>query len=67
MDRNSNRCANSEALARHEREVDANEKQYEHNCDEMYLELDDLIEAYEEIARRYDLRTEAKEYMGDKI
>ncbi len=67
MDRNSNRCANSEALARYERECDKNERIYEQNCEDMNNELDEVIDMYEDIAKRYDLRSEAKEYMGDMI
>ena len=62
-----NRCANTEALARYEKECEKNERIYEQNCEDMFNELDEAIELYEEIARKYDLKDEAKEYMEDKI
>ena len=62
-----NRCANSEALARYEREMAKNEALYEQNVEDMQNELDEAIDLYEEIAKRYDLRLEAKEYMEDRI
>lgn len=67
MDRHSNRCANSEALARHEREVDKNEAIYEQNCENMYEELDEAIDMIDEILKRYELRDEGKEYVEDKL
>lgn len=67
MNRHANRCANSEALARYEREVDKNERLYEAKCDEMCSELEDVLEQYREIAKRYELQDEAKEYMKDML
>ncbi len=67
MSRHTNRCANTEALGRYEREVDKNERLYEAKCDEMFDELAEVIEQYEEIAKRYELQDEAKEYMKDML
>ena len=62
-----NRCANSEALARHEREVDKREKEYEYNLDLMFEELDDAILEIETIIKRYELQQEGREYVKDKM
>lgn len=67
MDRHSNRCANSEALARHEREVAKNEAIYENNRESMFEELDEALDMIEEILKRYDLREEGKEYVKDML
>ncbi len=73
MDRNSNRCANSEALARHEREITSGEEQLEKIQEEMYEELDDLIQEFlaniEFLAKRddYDLKDDAMTYVKDQI
>ncbi len=67
MNRHENRCANTEALGRYEREVDECEKIYEIRCGAMNEELAEVIEQYEEIAKRYELQDEAKEYMKDML
>ena len=67
MDRHSNRCANSEALARYEREMAKNEALYEQKCQDMYDELEELYEQFSEIKSRYELYDEAKEYMKDLV
>lgn len=64
---NNNRCANTEALGRYEKEMSANEKAYDQNCEDMFNELDEAIEMYEAIARKYELKEEAKEYMMDNL
>lgn len=61
------RCANSEALARYEREVDKNERIYEQNCEDMNNELDEALDMIAEIIKRYDLRDEAIEYVKDML
>ena len=66
-DRNSNRCCATEALNRYINECDKNERIYEQNCEDMYNELDEAIELYEAIAKKYELKSEAKEYMEDRI
>ncbi len=67
MNRHTNRCANSEGLARYEREGDECETIYEIRCDAMNEELAEVIEQYQEIAKRYELKDEAKEYMRDML
>lgn len=67
MNRHSNRCANSEALARYEKECDENGRIYEQKCDDMFNELEEIIEQYKEIAKKYELQDEAKEYMEDML
>ncbi len=49
MDRNSNRCAMSEALGRYEREMEANERAYDERESCMFVELDEHIEAIQAI------------------
>lgn len=63
----NNRCANTEALNRYEREVEKAEKEYEERCDAMYDELEELIVEYLAIAKRYDLKDEARQFMEDMI
>ena len=73
MDRNANRCCNSEALARYERDVASGEEQLEKIQEEMYSELDDLIQEFlaniEFIAKRddYNLKEDAMTYVKDQI
>ena len=67
MDRNANRCAQTEALNRYEREVDKNERIYEQNCEDMNNELDEALDMIAEIAKRYELQDEAKEYVKDML
>lgn len=67
MDRNANRCANTEALHRYEREVDKNERIYEQNCEDINNELDEALDMIAEIIKRYDLRDEAIEYVKDML
>ncbi len=64
---NENRCANSEALARYEREVSNNERAYEQKCEAMFAELDDAIAMIEDIWMKYELQNEAKEYVKDQL
>ena len=61
------RCANSEALARYERETNKNEKIYEQNCENMFAELDEALEMISEIGKRYGLESESVEYVKDMI
>ena len=67
MGRHDNRCANSEALARHERETDKAEEIYEQNCKDMNEELDELIEQIGNVAKKYELQDEAREYVKDMV
>jgi len=66
-------AANSEELARYEREVASGEEKLEKIQEEMYGELDDLIQEFlaniEFIAKRddYDLKDDAMTYVKDQI
>lgn len=67
MSNNDNRCANSEALARYERECSDNERRYEENCEMMFAELDDALAMIEDIYMKFELQNEAKEYIRDQL
>ena len=67
MDRNSNRCANTEALHRYEREMEANERAFDERESCMFVELDEHIEAILEILERYEMRENGTEYVKDRI
>ena len=58
---------NLEALRRYENECDENERIYESKLQSMFSELEDVIETYIEIANRYDLLDEAKEFIEDRL
>jgi len=63
-----NRCANTEALNRYEREIAKAEKEYEAECKELYGELDEAIDMIEHIiSRNTALRDEAVEYVKDRL
>lgn len=67
------RCANTEALNRYEREVSSGEEQLERIQNEMYEELDDLIQEFLAniafISKRddYDLQDDAMTYVKDQL
>ena len=44
MDRNSNRCANTEALNRHEKQMEENEKQAEYEIKQFRDSMDDYVD-----------------------
>ncbi len=67
MDRNSNRCANTEALHRYEREMDANERAYDERESCMFVELDEHIEAIQAILEMYEMQDNGMEYVKDRI
>ena len=60
------RCANSESLAKYEREVDAKERIHDEKVSAGALELDEYIDAINEILERYEI-LELKEYVEDRI
>ncbi len=67
MDRNSNRCANSEALARYEREMDNNERMYDERESCMFVELDEHIESIQAILEMYEMQENGMEYVKDRL
>ena len=67
MDRNSNRCANSEGLARYERECEANERAFDGKEAAMFVELDEHIESIIEILERYEMKDNGLEYVTDRL
>ena len=64
------RCANTEALAKHEREVDKietvveeMEERLEVLIDQFQSDVDDIVNDYPD----YDFKTHAKDYVGSSI
>ncbi len=68
MDRNTNRCANSEALARHEREMEANERRHDERIECLKSDMSDSISYLSSIVDdNPDIRDELKEFIEDMI
>jgi len=72
MDRNSNRCANTEALNRHEKQMEENEKQSEREIkefrDSMDEHIDDLIHAFNVQCKSSNInRNELKEILLEDL